>query len=197
MIFFSGGVYLRGMPQADILSFHPTMLVLPVFFLGGYFFFATYWAPRIMLTLKARAWLTGFRALPVGFLSPGEGWPEIFLMFIQFGGLLYFISTLSLVTTPPADQKLQPLTYQPPRVASFEGVGGLPVENFFLLWGTHREGFLFRPAAVELTHLVDRVLGGFGFYAPGKQFPLLGVRLRGRLPREAQKLSSPAGGSRG
>jgi len=119
------------MPQADILSFHPTMLVLPVFFLGGYFFFATYWAPRIMLTFKARAWLTRFQVLPVGFLSSAEGWPEIFLMFIQFGGLLYFISTLSLVVASSADQKLQPLTYQPPRVASFEGVGGPSGGEFF------------------------------------------------------------------
>lgn len=190
------------MPQADILSFHPTMLFLPLCFLGGYFFFVTQWVPRILLTLKARAWLTQFETRTTTtavFLVgtdffPSTGWPELFLMFIQFGGLLYFVSGLTLVVHPD-DQGLQPLRYTPPATPTFDLVGGLPVENFFLLWGTYREEFLFRPGAVELTHLVDKVLGGFGFFAPGKQFPLLSQSLRTRLVCEAQKMSELSEGA--
>lgn len=175
------------MPQADVLSFGPTLLFLPVSFLGGYFFFLTYWVPRLMLTLKARAWLTGFevRLLPLGALTPGTDWPEIFLMFLQFGGLLYFVSTLTLVAHPP-EQKIFPLRGVTSSTATFDLAGGGPAENFFLLWGTRRGTFLFRPAGAELTLLVGTLLGGFSFFAPGKQFPLLGARLRGRLSREAR-----------
>lgn len=186
-----------GMPQADILSFHPTLLILPVGFLGGYFFFVTHWVPRIMLTLKARAWLTRYAFFPAGGVltfTPPAGWPEIFLMFLQFGGLLFFLSGLTLVVHPP-ENKLQPLQWTPPGVPTLDLTGGLPVENFFLLWGSHREGFLFRPAAAKLTHLVDHLLGGFTFYSPGKQFPTLGGRLRERFAREVSQLSStPAAG---
>lgn len=185
-----GYVFDPRVPQADILSFGPTMVILPVCFLGGYFFFVTRWVPRLLLTYKARNWLTQFRVLPLGVLTPaGEGWPEIFLLFIQFGGLLFFISLLTLVTPPGEEQRLQPFRVTPPEVSTFEVLGGLPGENFFFLWGTHREELLFRPSGVELTSLLDRLLGGFTFYTPGKQFPHLGAKLRQRLAQEATKLS--------
>ena len=174
------------MPQADILSFGPTLLFLPLCFLGGYFFFATCWAPRIILTLRARHWLTRWSVLAGG-LTPTEAWPELFLMFLQFGGLLFFVSSLTLVVSPT--ERLTPLVVVTPSVPTPTQVGTLPVENFFLLWGTHREEFLFRPAGVELTYLVERVLGGFGFFNPGKQFPSLGGRLRERFSQLS--LSSP------
>lgn len=170
------------MPQADILGFGPTLLVLPGLFLGGYFFFATTWAPRIMLTLRARAWvLSGLAGV-----FPSAGWPELTLMFIQFGALLWFVSRLTLVSNPGVS--LPGVMSVPSRPVTL----GTPLEeNFFLLWGVHREGYLFRPAAAELTRVFGGVLGGATFFAPGRTIPQLTRRLRTRLSE------LPSGVSRG
>lgn len=184
------------MPQADILTFQPTLLLLPVIFLGGYTFFVTRWVPRIMLTLRARAWLTQVEATGVAALAvdAGAAWPEIFLMFVQFGGLVWVLSRLSLGGETPG---LVPLRYTPPPALTFANAGATPVENFFLLWGSARPGYLFAPAAAEVTAVVARVLAGFAFFSPGRQFPTLVGHLRQRLARETPKLSAsgttPAG----
>lgn len=168
------------MPQADISSFRATLLLLPIIFLVGYYFFATVWVPRLLCTLKARAWLTRVEAVawPVT-LTGGEQWPEIFLMFIQFGGLIWVISKVSLVTTLVGLPKLTSLAIIP---TGYLGVGGAPVENFFYLWNVNRQHFFFAPAGAALTITVVNVLQSFSFYSPGKQFPFLLDRLRQRLP---------------
>ena len=179
------------MPQADILSFQPTLLFLPVSFLVGYYLFVTRWVPRLLCTLKARHWLTGVtHAGAAGLVAPVE-WPEVFLVFVQFAGLVYFLSRLTLVEggTPG----LTPLRYTPPPARTFARAGGAAVENFFFLWGHHRGSFLFTPAAAELSVVVDRVLGGFTFFTPGKVFPLLGLVLRRELPRGVSGSTRPAG----
>lgn len=177
-------------PQADLLSFQPSLLFLPVVFLVGYFFFVTRWVPRILFTFKARAWLTRYHrtALLVGFTSP-EGWPELALMAVQFAGLVWVVTRVTLVAHPEGG--LAPLGWIPPPAVTLATAGSAPVENFFTLWAARRGGFLFAAAAGELTTRVDRVLGGFGFFAAPKQFPLVALKLRtttarlsGRLPRE-------------
>jgi hypothetical protein len=169
-------------------------LFLPLVFLVGYFVFVTRWAPRIVLTLKARAWLTRYdRAALLAGLVSSEAWPELVLMAVQFAGLVWVVTRVALVTAPTAG--LAPLGWTAPAEITPARTGSVPVENFFVLWRQHRGGFLFTPAASSLTTAVDRVLGGFGFFAPGKQFPLLGVALKKTLAAEAARLSgsTPAG----
>ena len=171
------------MPQADLLTFRPTLAVLPVVFLVGYFWFATHWVPRIQLTLKARHWVTAF---PLGVSH--EGWPELFLMSVQFAGLLFFLSRLTLVVPPRGG--LRPRVVPPPGGTTLALLGGARLENVLLLWGAHRGGLFFGPAALEVTHLVGRVLGGFAFFVPPPQLASLVGRLRPRLAR----VSTPPAG---
>lgn len=174
-------------PQADLLSFQPTLLLLPVSFLVGYYFFVTRWVPRVLLTLRARHWVTQVRAVGAAGLATPEVWPEIFLVFVQFAGLVYFLSRLTLVVHP--DEGLTPLRYTPPAEQTFARAGGAAVENFFFLWGHHRRSFFFAPAAAGLSTAVDRALAGFSFFTPGKVFPLLGVVLKKKLARAGRSLS--------
>lgn len=179
------------MPQADILSFRATLLLLPVVFLVGYYFFATVWVPRLLLTYKARSWLTRVEATvwPV-LLVGGEAWPEIFLMFVQFAGLVWILSKVTLNSSTPG---LPLLTVWVPPTVGYPTVGGTPVENFFHLWHAHRQTLFFAPAAVALTNTVNAVFVQFSFYSPGKQFPFLLTRLRGRLSTTVSVLSSQHG----
>lgn len=154
----------------------------------GYTAFVAVWVPRVLTTLKARAFLTRYAL--VGLVEV-NAWPEIVLLFAQFGGLVWLLSGLSLVGQP--DRGLTLLSYTPPARASFARAGGLPVENFFRLWVGGRGSFFFRPAATELTCLTVRVLNGFVFFVPGKQFPVLLSRLHDRLTRETKKLSHSGG----
>jgi hypothetical protein len=164
------------------------LLFLPLVFLVGYFVFVTRWVPRILLTLKARAWLTRYdRAAALAGLAASDAWPELVLMAVQFAGLLWVVTRVALVTAPT--DGLTPLGWTPPAAVTFSAVGAAPVENFFVLWSRHRTTFLFAPAGASLTAAVDRVLGGFGFFAPGKQFPLLGVALKKVLADESARLS--------
>jgi hypothetical protein len=103
------------------------------------------------------------------------------------------VTRVALVTAPT--DRLVPLGWTPPAPVTLATTGAAPAENFFVLWRAHRAGLLFAPAASDLTRSVDRVLGGFGFFAPGKQFPLLGSALRVTLAAEAARLSGPTGGS--
>jgi len=179
-------------PQADLLSFQPTLLFLPVIFLAGYFVFVTRWVPRILLTLKARAWLTRYdRAVLLAGLTTSDAWPELVLMAIQFAGLIWVVTRVTLVTEPT--DRLVALGWTPPAPVTLATAGAAPAENFFVLWRAHRAGLLFAPAATGLTRSVDRVLGGFGFFAPGKQFPLLGAALKKTLAAEAARLSDATG----
>lgn len=174
-------------PQGDILSFHPTLLLLPVGFITGYYFFSTYWVPRILLTLKARHWVTQFQVLPVGFLLPGGEWPEIFLMFVQFGGLVLLVSQLGVAApTETLSPPEQPAT---PVVALTT-----PADTKVHLWRTIREYFGYRPRAVVLATLTANVLQGCTFYTPGgKTFPTLVARLRQSLLAEIIRLSGTPG----
>lgn len=176
------------MPQADLLSFQPTLLFLPVVFLVGYFIFVTRWVPRILLTFKARAWLIRYdRAILLAGLTTTDAWPELVLMAIQFAGLIWVTTQIALVTV--STDRLVSLGWTPPTPVTLATVGAIPTENFFVLWHAHRTGLLFAPAAAALTCSVDRVLGGFGFFAPGKQFSLLGVALKKAFVVEAARLS--------
>ena len=159
------------MPQGDILGFGPTVTAVAIAFLGGYYTWATVWAPRVILTLRARHWVTA--AVVV---TPAEGWPEIFLAGIQFAGLVWVITR---VVTPPG---VAPLG-APVRLAPVVPTLVAPAAGVLHLWSYHRGDLFFRPAAAELTRVVTTVLGGHPGWIPTRVFPVLGGRLRGQLAR--------------
>lgn len=120
-------------------------------FLGGYYFFSTVWVPRLLLTLKARHWVTMWAAPAVGVTS--EVWPEIFLMFVQFGGLVLVVWTLGV--SAPGTGALT-LVHPPVRVApSFTTPAAVAVAG----WLTNRAGF-FATRGAYLTRAVELVLTG-------------------------------------
>ena len=167
-------VFYLFIPQGDLLTFGPTLLFLPIIFLGGYYFFSTIWVPRLLLTLKVRNWLTTVAATPL-VVNSSEGWPEIFLMFVQFGALIFLISRLSLVEASPTLVWTNP----PSRVAPFLIT---PADNKLALWKNHREDFFFRPRGVKLTFLFENHLLGFQTNnSLGKTFPLLAQILQPQL----------------
>lgn len=149
---FLGGLLVeQRIPQGDLLTFSPTLLFVPLTFLGGYYFFSTVWVPRLLLTLKARNWLTTWGAF---FLVSSEVWPEIFLMFVQFGGLIWVVWSLGLPATP-GDEGLLLVSSVPTHVAGFTPGG----EPLVVKWIENRGGF-FTPRGVHLTRVVELVLGG-------------------------------------
>jgi len=156
-----------------LLSFGPTLLFLPLIFLGGYYFFATVWVPRLVCTLKARAWLTTYA---VALAVPSEVWPEIFLMFVQFGGLVLVVWSLGL----PAGET-SALKFNTPAVREVAGFTSRG-EALLFLW-SHRRGEFLTPRGVALTGLVNLVLGGaMGASTPvGKTWPTLREKLRPAL----------------
>jgi len=46
------------MPQGDFATFPSTVLAVALSFIGGYLFFVGWWVPRVLLTFKARHWLS-------------------------------------------------------------------------------------------------------------------------------------------
>ena len=151
--------------------------------MGGYFFFSTYWVPRIILTLKARNWVTQFQALPVGFLLSDNTWPEIFLMFVQFTGLALVVSQLSIIAVG--------FTLNKPNRSVLPTLLLLnSVDNKFFLWICQRDYVLYRPRWTLLTTTLGGVLSKCSFYTPGgRTFPALVLRLRKKLLREVLRLS--------
>jgi hypothetical protein len=127
--------------------------------------------------------MTQFQALPVGFLLPGNTWPEIFLMFVQFTGLVLLVSQLEITTT---NETLG----QPTGVSvSVHGLTS-PGDTKVHLWGDTRDYFEYRPRWAVLTSTIGGVVSGCSFYTPvGKTFPILVARLRQRLLLEAIRLS--------
>jgi len=119
----------------------------------------------------------------VGFLLPGNAWPEIFLMFVQFSGLVLLISQLSLAT--PTETLGQPTKV----VSSARGLT-TPVDTKAHLWRINREYFEYRPRWVLLVTVAGSVLSGCTFYtSAGKTFPILVARLRQSLLAEVIRLS--------
>lgn len=156
-------------------------MLLPALFVGGYALFVTRWVPRIMLTLKARAWLTGYTraaaaALTVSAVDPA-GWPELTLAVAQFAGLIWVVTRVTLVAAPAGHLAERPGVTP----AGVTPAGTAGVENFFYLWTHRRTTFLYAPAAAELTRRVTTLLGGFGTAGVPRQFPLLGLRLKKEL----------------
>jgi hypothetical protein len=164
------------MPQADLLSFSPTLLVVPLVFLVGYTVFVTRWAPRIVLTLKARAWLTRYHAAALVGLTAPAGWPELTLMTIQFALLVWAVTRVTLVTYD-LPRLVRTVPAVPPAVTPAH-VGATPVENFFAGWHRGRTSFLVSPAAAGLTRAVDRVANSFDTPVATRHFPALLVKLR-------------------
>jgi p-aminobenzoyl-glutamate transporter AbgT len=123
----------------------------------------------------------------VGFLLPGGEWPEIFLMFVQFGGLVLLISQLGVAS--PTETLPQP---ERP-VAPVVGLA-TPADTKVHLWRTTREYFGYRPRGALLVTVVVGVLQGCTFYTPGgKTFPTLVARLRQSLLAEVIRLSGTPG----
>lgn len=180
------------MPQADLLSFSPTLLVVPVVFLVGYAVFVTRWAPRIVLTLKARAWLTRYHALaPLAGVTAPAGWPELTLMTIQFALLVWAVSRVSLVTTDETARLTRTVPAEPVPV-SLAHTGATPVENFFAAWHRGRTNFLIHPAAAAVTRALDRAVTSFDVPASTRHFPALLLKLRHALVTHLSGLSASA-----
>jgi len=178
------------MPQADLLSFSPTLLVVPVVFLVGYTVFVTRWAPRIVLTLKARAWLTRYAAAaPLAGVTSPAGWPELTLMTIQFALLVWAVSRVSLVTTDETARLVRTTPAETVPVSPAH-LGSAPVENFFAGWHRGRTEFLVGPAAAGLTRALDRVVTSFDAPAPARHFPALLVKLRHALATHLSGLAA-------
>jgi hypothetical protein len=119
----------------------------------------------------------------VGFLLPGNAWPEIFLMFVQFSGLVLLVSQLGV--SAPSETLGQP-------VRSTRSARALttPADTKVHLWEFNRGYFGYRPRWVLLVITMGVVLGGCTFYTPGgKTFPTLVSRLRQSLLVEALRLS--------
>jgi hypothetical protein len=108
------------------------------------------WVPRLLATLKARAWLTTYAAALV---VPAEAaWPEIFLMVVQFGGLVLVVWSLGL----PTENNSLTFTAPTPRVVPNFST---PAAEVVTRWTTQRESF-FTPRGALLTGVVHLVLGG-------------------------------------
>ena len=108
------------MPQGDFVNFSSTTAAAAVGFLGGYFVWVGWWAPRVVALLKVKNWLhrAGSPAataivvprpsrpsLSVEHLGPGLAvtgvvesfaWPEAFLVVVQFVLLAILVTRLSL-----------------------------------------------------------------------------------------------------
>jgi len=162
-------------PQGDLLAFGPTLLFLPLAFLGGYYFFATVWVPRLLCTFKARAWLTTWG---VTLVVPAESWPEIFLIVVQFAGLALVVWSVGL---PGGNSTGLTFRVPPTRgVTPFTPVGSTLVGT----WLERRSSFLGTRAAL-LTRLAQLVLlGGASSATPmvgGKTWWTLREKLRPAL----------------
>ena len=116
----------------------------------GYYFFSTVWVPRLLCTLKVRTWLTTYAAALV---VPSEVWPEIFLMLVQFGGLVLVVWSVGLPTGGSSG-----LTFTTPAVRP---VGGFATPGATLLTqGVHCRGAFLTPRGATLAGVVGLVLGG-------------------------------------
>jgi len=131
-----------------LLTFSPTLFFLPLAFLGGYYFFSTVWVPRLLLTFKARHWVTAWSSSAVGVTS--EVWPEIFLMFVQFGGLILVVWLLGVPTGTTT------LTFVHPSVRNHFSFGTYR-ESVVAEWLHGRINF-FKPRGTRLTWVVELVL---------------------------------------
>ena len=153
------------MPQGDFVNFSSTAWAVGLSFVVGYFVFVGVWLPRLLLTLKARTWLTGFTTAgavtPAGVtptvgvstflaaaavVAPADGvWPETFLFCVEFAALTLVVSTLAVPTTRVV---LPPAGVTAPAVVNPAGATTLVV-NLLGLWAAHR--------AFVWGHLADRV----------------------------------------
>jgi len=169
------------MPQGDFQSFSSTVFALGLFFVGGYFVFVSFWAPKILLLLKSRAWLSKFQAgtttsanksasaadkfAPHDFFataatagltvqSAGSDWSEPFLIFVQFAGLTLLLSLASLGTTSVS----LPVPDQTGSVVSGSPVDQLVVSTAITLqgWVNHREEIFSRGAVNLVGDLVGQ-----------------------------------------
>lgn len=169
---FWGGCLI---PQGDLLTFSPTLLFLGVTFLGGYYFFSTVWVPRLICTLKARAWLTTWSATLV---VSSEAWPEIFLMVVQFGGLLFLVWSLGV---PGSNTTRLTLTNPNSSSVAVFFPSGVSLTE---VW-SHERPFFLTPRGAQLTTLIKIVLtGGVSFSFGGKMWFSLREKLRSALMSE-------------
>jgi hypothetical protein len=129
------------------------------------------WVPRLLCTLKVRAWLTTYAAALV---FPSEVWPEIFLMLVQFGGLVLVVWSVGLPTS--STEKL----YFTTPVARQVGGFSTPGEVLVTQWVSRRENFL-TPRGATLAEVVHLVLGATPVAAGGKTWFTLREKLRPAL----------------
>lgn len=139
------------MPQGDIVGFSSTLLLVPIGFLLGYYFWITVWVPRLLLTLRARHWVTTYA---VGLaVDSSRVWPETTLMFIQFVGLL---SLIVWVTSLASEKIFLLYAIVSKKVAAiFSTTRG---ENTLQDYLEGRGVLFFHPTAVDLTLRTEKFL---------------------------------------
>ena len=142
--------------------------------MGGYYFFATVWAPRLLTTFKARHWLTTVAAAVV--TPTAEVWPEIFLMFVQFGGLTLVVWSVGVAAPAPAALRAVDSPYR--GVPLFIAPGAAPLGG----WLSFRS-LGVAPGAARLTRAVSLVLEGGSTPGAvgGRTWPPLRRGLQARL----------------
>lgn len=142
------------------------------------------WVPRLLTTFKARAWLYTAGATLV---VPAEAWPEIFLMLVQFGGLVLVVWSLGLPTGGANS-----LTFTTPEVRKVSSFT-TPGENFLSLWVARRGSFL-ASRGVTLAEVVGSSLGGVSTLPVGlKTWFTLREKLRPALLMSELPLNQPRG----
>jgi len=123
------------------------------------------WVPRLLLTLKVRNWLTTVAGTLI--VNSGEAWPEIFLMFLQFGTLVFLLSRISLVESSVSLSWIHPVVRVAPPLATSS-------QSKFFIWNTCRQDLFFRVRGNKLTSLVEiYFLNISPVSSIGKTFPLL------------------------
>ena len=181
-------------PQGDITFFPYDATVVVVGYLAGYFTFVSLFAPRLVLTLRARARLasfgsaatataatpsgTKFKALtrlagaaPAVFVGAPPA-SEIALALVQFTLLALFLYYLGRGHLQGSYSRVAPPVGGSLQAPSFGAVTTVTT-NLVGLWLTHRDTLFIQPATYALFQTTHRALQLLSRGAPPAVLPRL------------------------
>ena len=188
------------MPQGDITFFPYDATIVVVGYLVGYFTFVSLFAPRLVLTLRARARLalsgsaaatpavatfngTKFKALarlagpaPVVFVGAPPA-SETALALIQFALLALFLYYLGRGRLQGFHPRMVVPIGGPLQAPSF-GAATTVTTNLIGLWLTHRDTLFVQPATYALFQTTHRALQLLSRGAPPAVLPRLLAAVR-------------------
>lgn len=165
----------RFVPQGDLVFFPYDVTVVLGAYLVGYAVFVSVVAPRLVLTVRARARLAGAVGAPTGAAHQG-GLPklaalaklaavgvypvhtsETLLAFVQFGLLALFLYYVGAGQVGQRHSRIAP-PVAASRVAPTFGVATTVTANLVAVWAAHRGGLYVRPAAAALYGATHQAL---------------------------------------